>query len=662
MGAPLRSVHFIKYNDVQFGPYTRIVGVTVTPEPDPSGRATTCHHISIDLEAPVMLPAFVEQPAPDVFYSGEAENDKEFDPNGQVYDPRCVNLGAFVTNVLGENQLGEPNVRGLAPVLDPVSDELRRRLREPGKPFIFESTGFGAIRLNIAGDGPQSPADLKWGPKPKPQRWRLMGGNRAWMLSWGVDVWVPDCETEAQDIFKGRPLHLSYSLSVAQDAGGYSTLSHSGELAIPLTRSTGGGKVPLDDAFAYRELVWPTPPIGFKRTAANWQLSADRRVVTFTINDIELPERHPPIGCVEARFSHAVRNQNPRGFVMHSHVCTGEYEVAKGRNRRETLKYFLVDCLTRVLDVNNRGRPILPVNFSATEPNAYGRGQGSFSFSFVELAGTENDTSNPTSEDEGVKPKMKPNIGFFSTSGLWLTPPGSQQYHEWRQSLANSMFRYNGTAQLVFNRTPDELVGVCGAEATNGLDWVVPETSSIDLASIAAALGLTKPPKLASWLDYENSAKLIVNDSVVEQIPLDPSERQVGQEEAGDQFGQSDPEKPATYGPTGAEVVSTIVRRTKSSVFLVLEGRATRVGYPIQSPKVTEYGGVTCTPANRESDGFRTWISGHLVWPIHSASWRLRYLLPKSPSTVEPPPHPHYILDEPGEIDVSPGSSDTSSG
>jgi hypothetical protein len=84
---------------------------------------------------------------------------------------------------------------------------------------------------------------------------------------------------------------------------------------------------------------------------------------------------------------------------------------------------------------------------------------------------------------------------------------------------------------------------------------------------------------------------------------------------------------------------SSIVQRScDSSFYLYLEGDAIRVGYQIDEPMLTQFGGVTVTPANTEAEYFATKQVGWLFGcPVTRAKWRRRWLCSAPPKGTNIP-------------------------
>ena len=83
------------------------------------------------------------------------------------------------------------------------------------------------------------------------------------------------------------------------------------------------------------------------------------------------------------------------------------------------------------------------------------------------------------------------------------------------------------------------------------------------------------------------------------------------------------------------EPEAKIQTRTGANYYVWMVGRAMRVCYHIDPPELRKFYDVDVTPANRldRGEGFMEWFYadyGHACW---AAVWKLRYMLPKLPSS-----------------------------
>ncbi|MDE2097168.1 MAG: hypothetical protein KGL39_07970 [Patescibacteria group bacterium] len=541
---PLPDGSTASYNGYSFGLYTQTEGIEGTPVYDPAGR--TVSHI--------------------------------------VYS---ITLKSIIQNDGGT---------------DASLQTIRRQLEAPAGAFSYQNKGFGNLTVNTAGGQGQGIArDVIWGPKPKMLRWRPIGGPAACEITWRCEVAVaPECPNAASSF---ALMEFNYSLKITNDRAGYTRRTISGHVRVPQTRQSQQSRKIIYSADDYRETIYPKVPVGFRREDRDFDLSADKCTLTFTIVDSETPPNVPPRGVVDCSASHSVSSGN-QGLARWMGAISGTYEVAKDQPRGIAWQYFWALCLDRMnWAAKNAKQPaggskiratVYPIGLSISEPDIYGRAAASFTLTYVIL-------------------NSLPNI--VSVSGLWRPVPNSD-YLSWAQSMQPLAWNVRGNAKMKFDPSQDVIVDLCQ-----------PVKSGKSIAQVAAAAnGATKKGKSDvaglpvltadnSWVVFDNRVRLEERHDRVILKPLPKNKN----------------DRPDAI----------IQDRATPSYEAVMEGYAMRIGFPISPPKLTSVGGIPAFPLNKPGQGFKTWVAANFAAPAWAAQWQLRYVLQNlPPGPVKAPDNP----------------------
>lgn len=554
-------------------------------------------------------------------------------------------------------------------VFDPAStdatmDDLRNRLTQPAGEFRYSDTGVGTFEVNVSGRA----RDVLWGPRPTLLRWRPVGAERAAEVTWTVEVAIPQCN---QARYVQALMEVNFTLSWTIDRSGYTKRTYAGFLRIPATRRSAGERVLPDQADAYREQVVPDVPIGFRRAEQTFALDEAKTKLTWSIIDEEMPPAAPPPGVVEVQASHTVQSQ--QNVHMWAGTITATYELARGADKQLAFAYFFQLMHERIRAAYDNARPpdgnpargaLLIRQFTAEEPEVYGRRTASFTVQYTFSCALWT---------------------ILRASGLWT--PVSGDWGRWRASLADTALHPRGNAKDAGWAGMDVIIDLCRPDRqTRELRARRQDRQQREMST--NRFPYHYPPPDQSWLEYQIWMRIDQDDRVAEHKPLGPRtvelKAQVGPpplsldeenrireiRDALDRFhGRAAPSAP---GPAGGgtiqnqvraggaagQILNSIVsvqipyeggrianvqRAGPPSLAVIVEGYATRAGYPIAPPAIDRIGGVKAHPANRPGEhGFRTWVAAN--WggvPIVMATWSLRYVLeevPTQPLGVPPSP------------------------
>lgn len=546
--------------------------------------------------------------------------------------------------------LGEVN-QGLGQTTDSTMETLKKVLTAAGGNLKYQGVGVGTgAGMDINPPAGGGVRDVSWGPKPQMLRWRPYG-QAACEVVWQVTFCVPLCDTAQYQTY---PMEFCYSVSYSIDESGYTKRTYAGHVSVPQTRATQGTRTLLDQADRLRENIQIPLVYGFRRVPGDFSLSEDKCKLTFSIVDIEVGPEYMPPDVVDCKLSHHVSS----GKVFtgrYMGTIQGSYELRREVDRATAMRHFLNFASARMLQArltqyrDLRGQvaqnAVIPIAFSASHPEVYGRAGAAFSLTYS--------FSSRLSD-------------LVAISGLWSAVPDSN-WATWSQSLSSSAFHLRGTAKQAFLASGDVLVDLCQTGTATPVGQPAPDR---ELGAELLAEGPTpQPPPETSWLHFDSKVRLRQRDHTISLKTLPQSKINLQQPPASlpapSPPSQTFPPAPAGEAgvrPAGAAIgldatrVASIAAyppnqppdqvvqvRSQPDFEVVLEGGAVRAGYQITPPAVLSVGGRQVVPMNREDDGFdcRPYASWFGL-PVYVARWRLTYRVVGTPGQ-EPLP----VIDDP---------------
>lgn len=502
---------------------------------------------------------------------------------------------------------------------DSQLNTLRNALLVPGGQLVFEDQGFGDFSINTS-----RVKDLMWGPKPEILLWEQKGSGKACKVRWKVTVAIKEgCANPLQE---KAIMEFVLRIQTTTDREGYSRRVVSGYLRIPQTRKTVNERRLTDSADLYLEKFVPAPPAGFRRESVERSLSEDQCKLDVTVTDQQMPAAYPPPGIIDASASHTTRSRF--GFVEWEHVISGSCTVMPNYGKSVAWAWFAALCKSRLRKQDVKS--IVPVAINVSEPEIYGRRTATFALAYTTFLDGQNPQQMATA---------------ITRTQLWRPVPNSD-YRLWAQSMYElGVWHPRGTAGLTYRPSDFLIIDLCLGNATP-----LPQTGATITAAqqglLAAILSTQAPAPESSYIAYENSARLVARDEIIEQKLL-PTE---GNEVVLSTVAPGTSTVGGYHVPYISAPTSIIQTRAKPSVQIVMEGKALRAGYYISPPAIVSAAGQPAYPSNdpRLGDGFSSKIVANVGVPIVAASWRLRYTLPALPTTGFGPP-PNVILTGPDD-------------
>lgn len=463
---------------------------------------------------------------------------------------------------------------GSGVILDASSNMLvlRRQLTTPALALEITNQGLGSdlsfTQANVA----------NYGPKPRVLLWEPIGSSRAVHIVWECEVSAIECGTAAigqhnQSDFGA----FTYSVSFGLSEDGLSTRTISGVYEVN-PRRTGSGLTTIRTADTFRQRLGHNLPtlLNFQRTQV-YNLSEDRRSITFSITDTEEPSEnplHPHV--VKARLTHRLSSISIWGKWRVN--FSGEILVAPGRDRRIAWNAFVaairprIDSWRKAKATRDPGgspsdpeiKPYLfPMSFDIEEEIFGGRSM-SFSLTY-----------------HGVTSLAS----LIEASGLWLPVPGT--WDRWRGSMdgPRGPHTLRGFSQLNFPDSADRIHNFCiGVGNDNPSQSATPVRTGSSPPDIEEALDAVIPAA-NSWYQYtirltivkDNQtifSRRIGNSDATREITIDGTGKDIQfGKKAAKKDGEEEPKKDDTH----------LQERGVSAYFLRLNGTARRYGHPITS-------------------------------------------------------------------------------
>lgn len=201
--------------------------------------------------------------------------------------------------------------------------------------------------------------DVAWGPVPELIEFQPMGAGRSAKVQWRVTTRIPEVDP------KGAPLlQLSYETTVGYDEAGFASMSISGVMEIPMTRSKAGDRTVPTTVDSYRDILDKSVLRGidlnkFRVVQREFKFSSDKRTLHFDFRAEEIPYMENSIWCNVAAGNYTVR-PTKMGAGLESWLCTLRvtYTVRNDRIRRIAWFSFLDLLRLRMRQGDRRDLPL----------------------------------------------------------------------------------------------------------------------------------------------------------------------------------------------------------------------------------------------------------------------------------------------------------------
>jgi hypothetical protein len=199
--------------------------------------------------------------------------------------------------------------------ISPTMQNMHRLLSAQGGYLKYMGRGWDIV-VNI----PDSPnkMDVRWGPKPEVIDFQPLGGGLSAKVIWRVTVCIVGSPAGLGfPVWGSRDkrinlLQFNYETSVDYSEDYFSTISMSGSLEIPITRSKQSDRTVPYTADQMRPIIFSQVMRGidqsrFRITNRSFNVSRDKRTLTWDVTATEKPYMDLPPQCPIARGTYNVK-------------------------------------------------------------------------------------------------------------------------------------------------------------------------------------------------------------------------------------------------------------------------------------------------------------------------------------------------------------------
>ena len=382
--------------------------------------------------------------------------------------------------------------------------------------------------------------------------------------------------------------------------------------------------MPLIRTLAYtadqlREIIYIAPLQGFRRVTQEFNSDDSKCRMDWNYVDEQIPPNIPPPNVVEVKASHRLNNTTPLNFCNYVGEITATYETSfatspgnayaifwnlvNDRIGKDALKSLGVPVGLGGAAVADDQYSVWPINFSAAEPEIYGKSTAQFTFTYGLL--------------------FSPAV--YLAAGLWRPVPG-QNWGAWSQSMAATKPR-GLVPGLGMYPADDIIVDLCVPQA------YIPPTSA-SAASPAAVHGPGQRRCYAQAIRRRNRPTCIIpttspsadwtSDIIHKPLPTSPLVYSPPGSSGNAPFTGSGPYIPRLPINPPPALIQT---RTAPTFYAVMTGRAPRsLPGSLRRGKASsawEASRPCCTTRRVRGDGYRTFLMGDASYLIYGAVWQL---------------------------------------
>ena len=559
---------------------------------------------------------------------------------------------------------------------DPAVKAVIAKLSRNGGKLKYRGRGFGNEEINV---GPQK--DVNWGPKTTGIECEAVGAGYGVKLTWTVEWTTVNCPDGLTA--PGTILQFTYTVGYDLDKEGYTTRNYEATLTIAQTRKAVDSKVLQAAADMHREKMVPALHPMFRREKQSYRLDRSKCTITALVTDVQMPHNLPPSGVVDGSIEHTWQTTVNRYTWAGS--ISASYDIARKEGKpSDAINHFLAlvkerldEARLMLIDGESgnaaanaaagqvagagapRGAPAIPLwqlpflggaaaayelwrtrvrpppaaapappprknvfvylsGGGAAETNVLGRLQVRLNYQYVAVGCTFGE--------------------ILRSGGLWrpFGKSGVQGWKQWTASIPTA-FSPRGHAELRFDPNEDALVDACIPGATPvtlldnrnsgggaGGDFGLPKDTDRNTPSGRATIfGFVRgPDKDESWIDYRTGVTIHGEmgravGTTLPTAPLTPDVRNEWAAKGGTRDSRGDSQ--------GASIVH---QRTRPRYYVTMTGTATRGGWGIPMPTLTEVEGRT--PVLVGQPFFQQSVIGYTQVPMVRATWRMTYLFTDS--------------------------------
>ena len=494
---------------------------------------------------------------------------------------------------------------------------VHRALTEPRLKLTISGIGLDtSITTDRAGTKP----DISWGPKPTLHALAPVGGDLAWEVNWSVEFETPPYCASA-NISAGEPIAFNYTAAYTTNEEGLVTRVLSGYMEI--VQFANGRRPAANPEAAFDRFTFQLPDL-FRRVSCSRQFNESKNVVEFQIIDQELSDYPYPDGLVECDVDYDLENRPP-GFINWTGQLSGTMRVAPGLPKSIAADKFFIIVFDIADKLNNAAAPSKGVVI----PERIGIGTKKFG----------------RSSRFAVTWRMVACLhDILTKTGLWEPVPGTS-YQSWRSSMiAAGVFHPRGVGKWRMNSNEDTIIDLCGG------------ASSITLGADTGAryepagqpktrLGCGNITKERSYLMFRNKIRGVQRQNAI----IHKIMQVFGGATYSALTGDSGSEAKFPSESTGGKPKDHIVQyQTASDDFIIMTGRALRLKFVPEIPKLTKVAGVDVEELSRNV--VTEPITSYFDCPLYEARWAILYK-PKGQIYAIKPPKIKELCGTEGEED-----------
>lgn len=495
---------------------------------------------------------------------------------------------------------------------------IQNTLAKPGQNLVIVDIGFyTGISTAFNGDEP----DLLWGAKPKTLSMEPAGGDLAWNIVWECEFNISLCLGEFSDT-NNNFFAFNYEVFYSVDNKGHVTRRISGYFEIAQSRVSGGRSI-IRNLEDYYDRVRFTLPLAFERVNSSRSLSIDRRRLEFSVTDRELQTLPYPDGIVIADVDFDFQNRPP-GFQAWTATLSGSMEVAAGLPQSLAAAKFFLLMFDKQKSLQasafKKDGAVIPERIRFKQ-QVFG-GVFTFSVSFMLIACLDE---------------------ILESSGIWQPFPNAT-YQSWENSMrVQGVGTERGYYNLRHRVSDDAIIDICAGVSAVDLGNDSGSTT-VDTTPLSQKIGCANITKKTSWLLYRNKIEIVVQQNAivhrVAQAFLGVDQSQV---EAVEELLM--PLSPPIVTPILQDIVQYAGAPDN---LIIMTGRAVRLKFVPDVPRLLSIGGVAVTELSRNVDTEP--VAVFFGCPLYVTRWAILYRAESQVKAIKPSKNRNFCITD-GEDD-----------
>jgi hypothetical protein len=538
------------------------------------------------------------------------------------------------------------------PTIDPQMDNIRARLMQPCQALSFTLQGFGTVAVQAPSETffpsaaqSQFVYDVNYGPKPQVLEWSPLGGAVCAKIQWLVTTCIPPCGPEGVNNGLNGILDLAYEVRWSLPDAGFLRRSVNGKIELAATRLANAGSIHASnniDLLANKQQYEAAlthvrrsfPPLEGYEREEDFGVSKDRRVLTFSFSDSQIPSPQAyPAGFLKSSLEESVGSTAADAFHRWDWGISGSISVPNSTNGTDIVNNKRLAFAAFGMIVRDRLDRINGLKYKTQTESATNSASELIEKEHKvtaiprSLRVTNEILGNGISVDIQYSIICDPMqlwraIGFFdkfNDSGI--------NWKKWRDFI-----ELGGSRIPVLDIIPNQefIVDLCHPLVTPQTSFQQPSYNSFG----SSLLYPRAPEEDSSWISYENKFEVETDYGTTATALLSefageiqrPANVENPKEERALQATPLPPSASESYQGADLHTASDPVS------FVRMIGRATRIGYPINAPVLEgvsgqaaiSYGKDKIIPASKPS-GF-TDPSGNTV-NVYHLQWNKSYVL-----------------------------------